>query len=258
MGTIIYFEETHKCSCVVRFVKDFQKKGWFRKERIEYSLSSIECTPFTNNEVIDKVCERIRKDYPNAKIFCTERLEFEKTFRTHKVWVICTYDEKGNVAGYLSHVAGKRAMWTNDIDDAEISFDLESASASSDNIRKLCGLGARVGLRSVYLNLVNQLLTPIMMITCTSKRGKEETKYLARLENNRLRLVNTSDAAKKFTYTEVLKMFEHLQTHNKNFLYAVLPAFKDNVHYKNLEAYVKEKNVSRMVQMTTKLKWINR
>ena len=258
MGRIIYFEETEKRRCAIRFVKNFRKKGWLRKERIEYSFFSIEGTPFIDNEVMAMVCERIKKDYPDAKIYCTEWSEFEKTFNTHKFWVICTYDEKGDAAGYFTHIAGKNVKWTNDIEDAEISLDRKSASDSADNIRKLCGPGARVTVKSVYVNLVNLLLTPIMMITCTSKSGKEETKYFARLKGNRIRLVNTSEAARKFTYTEVLEMYEHLQTHNKNFLYAVLPVFKDNVHYKNLEAYIKEKNVSRMVQMTTKLKWINR
>ena len=78
------------------------------------------------------------------------------------------------------------------------------------------------------------------------------------MEGARLRLNTTSDAAGKFTYKEVLATFEYLQTHNKNFLYAVLPVFKENVHCKQLENYLKKNKVSRMVQMTTKLRWLNR
>ena len=257
MGTIIYFEETEKRRCAIRFVKNFRKKGWLRKERIEYSFSSIEGTPFIDNEVMAMVCERIKKDYPDAKIYCTEWSEFEKTFNTHKFWVICTYDEKGDAAGYFSYIAGKSVKWTNDIEDAEISLDRKSASDSADNIRKLCGPGARVTVKSVYVNLVNLLLTPIMMITCTSK-GNDQTKYFRKLDGNRLRLVSTSEAATKFNYENAIGMWEFLKTHNKNFLYAVLPAFKDNVNCKDIENYMRDKNVSRMIVMDMQLKFLNR
>ena len=106
--------------------------------------------------------------------------------------------------------------------------------------------------------MTNELLSPVMMITCTTKREKQTTKYLARIEGNRLRLVNTSNAAKKFTYEDAMKQYEYLVTHNKNFMYAVLPVFKDNVHCRNIESYMREKKVSRMIVMDLQLRFLNR
>ena len=55
-----------------------------------------------------------------------------------------------------------------------------------------------------------------------------------------------------------MKMYEYLRTENKNFLYAVLPEFKDNVNCKNIEAYMREKKVSRMIVLDVQLKFLNR
>ena len=269
MGTLIYFEDGNSRCGIIRFVKNFRKKNWFRKERIDYTLSCIDGNPFIEPAIVDLVCARVKKDFPHAKVYCTDYAEFHSKYYSHRFWIICNYGNNDNHhlrcvhdgssdISYFSYVAGKRVVWTTDLDDMELHMDQQSAQQSADNIRRLCGSGAMVYVSCVYLNLENMLLTPIMMLTCTSKRGKEETKYFARLEGNRIRLVNTSDAARKFTYTEVFEMFEHLQTRNKNFKYAVLPVFKDNVHCRNLEEYIREKKVSRMIQMTAKLKWLNR
>lgn len=258
MGTIIYFVENEKRKCAIRFVKSYRAKSWWRMERIEYTYSLAEGNNFVDSAVTDKVCERIREDFPDAVIYRINPSEFHRQYETHRFWLICSFTKKTDTDGYFSHIMSKKVMWTNNINDAEILLDEKNAEDSANSIRRLCGTTTMVGIQTIYLNLENMLLTPIMMITCTSKYGKQETKYFARLDGNRLRLVNTSDAAKKFTYTEVMDMFEHLRTHNKNFLYAVLPAFKENVHYKNLEAYVTENNVSRMVQISLMLKWENR
>jgi hypothetical protein len=96
-----------------------------------------------------------------------------------------------------------------------------------------------------------------MMITCTSK-GSGVTKYFAREEGKRLRLVTTSNSAAKFDYETVMKMYEHLTQTNKNFLYAVMPVFKDNVRSSDIERYMREKKVSRMIVMDLQLKFLNR
>lgn len=257
MGKIIYFEDGKEKNSAFRFVTYYRKKSWFKKERIEYTFSNYLANPFFDDAVVTSVSERVKKDYPNAKIYCTEISDFIAKCRTHAFWVICQHDADSNVIGYYSLVIGKNVEWTNDIEDAELTMDPDSANQTADNLRRLCA-GKKIGVQRVYLSLENMLLTPIMMITCTSKRGKEETKYFARIEGNRIRLVETSDFARRNTYKDALDAFEYLQSHNKNFKYAVLPVFKDNVHYRNLEAYVKEKNLSRMVILSTKLKWINR
>ena len=78
------------------------------------------------------------------------------------------------------------------------------------------------------------------------------------MDGNRLRLVETSFSASKFTYEIGLQMCEYLKQHNKNFLYAVLPDFKDNVSAKNIEQYMREHKVSRMIVMDLQLKFLNR
>ena len=258
MGTIIYFVENENRKCVIRFVKSYRAKSWWRRERIEYSLSLLEGSDFVDSAVTDKVYERIQKDFPNARIYLTNLGQFHRMFDTHRFWLICSFAKTNENEGYFSHIMSQKVMWTSNINDADLYLDEKSAEDSANNIRRLCGTTAMVGIMPIYLNFVNMLLTPIMMITCTSKFGKQETKYFARLDGNRLRLVNTSNAAKKFTYTEVMDMFEHLRSHNKNFLYAVLPVFKDNVNCKDIERYMKENKVSRMIVLDLKLKHLNR
>ena len=265
MGIIIYFEENGKSKSVIRFVRGYRNKGWFRKERIEYSLTVSNCCLFLDNEkVVFKVCERIKKDFPEAKIYCTESSAFYRKYENHEFYVITKcdngYNDRESYANdsghsYYSGMANGDIHWTTDLNDTEIYFDYESASEAVNHIRKK---GGKVFAKTVFLNLINGLMEPCFMITCTSKRGKEETKYFSHLEGNRLRLVSTSANAKKFTYREVLETFEYLKTKNKNFLYVVMPVFKENVNCKNLESYIKENKISRMVQMTTKLRWLNR
>ena len=67
-----------------------------------------------------------------------------------------------------------------------------------------------------------------------------------------------ADAATKFSYEDVLAQFEHLKQTNKNFLYAVLPAFKDNVNVRDIENYMQENGISRMLIMDLKLRFMNR
>ena len=258
METIIYFEENGKKHGVIRFVSGYRKKRFLRKERIEYTFSSASSKDFIDEEEIGMVLERIKKDYPDAVIHLTTWDKFLERYKKHVFWLIAYIDDIGqkSPSGYYSGSSRGNVEWTNDIEDAEIGLDDNTTDDTVNNIRK--STGKKVFMMPVYLDLVNGLLEPNFMITCTGKKGKQETKYFARMEGARLRLNTTSDAAKKFTYKEVLAMFEFLQSNNKNFLYAALPVFKENVHYKQLDNYLKKNKVSRMVQMTTKLRWMNR
>lgn len=256
MGQIIYFEEDAKRKCVIRFVKNYREGGWFRKEQIEYSLSSVDGNPFSDNNVKARICDRIMKDYPNAKIYCTEYAEFFSKYKLHQFWVVCRYDRKGNETGYYSYMFNGQSSWTESVEDAEISLSGKDSGDTAEKIRRKTG--DRIASKPVYLNLVNGLLEPCLIITCTSRKGKQETKYLSRIEGNRLRLVTTSDSACRYTYKDAVETFEHLKSHNKGFLYAVLPVFRDNVNCKDIEKYIRDNKISRMLQMTTKLRWLNR
>lgn len=256
MEKIIYFKENENQHGVLRFVKSYRKKGFLRRERIEYTLSYGSSHVFVDNDAIGMVVERIKKDYPKAKIYENDCEHFPKDYRTHLFWVIAHLDKNNKIDGYYSGKNdGKYATYT-DLDDAEIGFDMRSTEETLNMIRRLTG--EKYYVQPIYMDLVNGLLEPNFMITCTSKRGSQETKYFKRIEEGRLRLVKTSDCAMKFTYEEVLRMFDYLLGYNKNFLYSVFPVFPDNVNYKNLENYVRENKVSRMVQMTTKIRWMNR
>jgi len=255
MEEIIYFEENPKRHGVIRFVKSYSKGKWYRKERIEYCMESTDSLTFNDQADVDKACERIKKDYPDAKISHESFAAFSEKYDLHRFWVIAHWvkDVKEFYDGYDGQC---KATYTTDMDSVRMMLSYSSARETYLTIQQTTR--DRVWVMSVYLNLVNELLTPVMMITCTTKRDKQVTKYLARVEGNRLRLVNTSNAAQKFTYEAVLIMFEHLVSHNKSFGYSVIPVFKDNVHCRNIENYMRENKISRMVVMDLQLKFLNR
>lgn len=256
MAKIVLFEENEKQKSVIRFVKSFRKKSWFKKDRVEYTLIQTEAYWFVEDMLVPEfVTDRIKKDYPNAKVEVMEMDDFFEKYVLHRFWVIARYAEGYQEEYYCGHDQWNKATYTQDIPDVRMMFSESSAKETLRTIQQTTR--DRVFIRTLYLNLVNELLTPMFMITCTSK-GSQVTKYFAREEGKRLRLVTTSNAATRFDYEAVMKMFEHLRTTNKNFCYAVLPIFKDNVNSRNIESYMKEKRISRMLIMDLQLKFLNR
>lgn len=258
MERIIFFEENRNRKGVIRFVSDYRKKSFLRRERIQYTVLDIHAKYFSDAVTMARACDRIKKDYPEAKIYCMEIGEFLDKYDTRRFWVVCRHADDGRITGFFSNMK-KDVEWTENIEDADIQM-VEGVNGGEQLhiIRSKCKANERVAIRQIYLNLINLLRTPMFMITCTSKGEKQETKYFARIEGNRIRRVYTSDAATKFTYENVLSVFEYLKSHNKNFLYAILPKFKDNVYAKDIESYMKEKNVSRAVNVSLRLKYLNR
>lgn len=253
MGKIIYFVENEKRHGVIRFVKSYRKGSWFRKERIEYCLTIKGSRTFSKDD-IEMVRARIRKDYPDAKIDSAEPNAFMEKHEKNRFWVIAMWNNHEQVFYDGTDMNGK-PTYTSDLEEVRMVLSLSCAEETLRTIQQTTR--DRVWVMPVYLDLTNELLTPVMMITCTTKRSNQETKYLARVEGNRLRLVNTSAAAQKFSYEDVMNMYMYLVTHNKNFMYAVLPAFKDNVNFRDIESYMRENNVSRMVVMDLQLKFLN-
>ena len=254
MEKYVIFREDKDKHGVYLFVKKFVPKKWFRKEKIEYCISADQAETF-EPEVMAKVCKRIKRDFPNAEIICEDYRTFTDRMVNHRFWVIGRWREDGREEFYCGSDQHGKPEYTKDLNDVRFSLSESSANETLRTIRKCTR--DRVYTRMVFLSLENELLSPCMMITCTSK-GSQVTKYFAREEGNLLRLVTTSNAAAKFSYGVALIMFEHLRTENKNFLYAVLPEFKDNVNCKNIEAYMREKKVSRMIVMYVQLKHLNR
>lgn len=254
MEKYVIFREDKNKHGVYLFVKSFRARRWFRKEKIEYCISADQAETF-EPEVMAKVCDRIKKDFPNAEIWCEDYGTFTDKFVNHRFWVIGRWRDDGTEEFYCGSDQNGKPEYTTDLNDVRFILAESSANETLNTIRK--STRDRVYTRVVFLSLENELLSPCMMITCTSK-GSGVTKYFAREEGSRLRLVMTSQAAAKFVYEEALRMWEYLRTHNKNFLYAVMPVFKDNVSAKNIEQYMRDHKVSRMVVMDVQLKFLNR
>ena len=255
MEKYVIFREDKNKHGVYLFVKKFKPKKWFRREKIEYCIGAEQAESFSDNELMAKVCDRIKKDYPNAEIWCENYRTFTDKYVNHRFWVIGRWREDGKEEFYCGSDQHGKPEYTTDLNDVRFSLSESSINETLQTVRK--STRDRAYTRIVFLTLENELLSPCMMITCTSK-GSQVTKYFAREEGKRLRLVTTSDAAAKFDYETVMKMYEYLRTENKNFLYAVLPEFKDNVNCKNIEAYMREKKVSRMIVLGVQLKFLNR
>lgn len=255
MEKYVIFREDKSKHGVYLFVSKFLPKKWFRKEKIEYCISADQAEDFTDNELLAKVCERVKKDYPNAEIFCEDYRTFTDRMDKHSFWVVGRWREDGTEEFYCDSDRHGKPEYTTDLQSVRFSLSESSANETLRTIRKCTR--DRAYTRMVFLSLENGLLSPCMMITCTSK-GNQQTKYFKKMDGNRVRLVETSFAASKFTYEISLQMWEYLVQHNKNFLFALMPVFKDNVSAKNIEQYMRDHKVSRMIVMDLQLKFLNR
>lgn len=256
MAKIVLFEENENQRCVIRFVKGFRKKSWFKKERVEYTMIQTEAYWFVEDMTVPEfVIKRIKKDFPNALVRIIGVDDFFENFALNRFWVIARYADDDQEEYYIGNGLFNKATYSKDMTEVRMIMSESSAKETLRSIQQTTR--DRVFIRTLYLNLINELLTPVFMITCTSK-GNDETKFFKKLDGNRVRMVGTSGAATKFTYEEVLERFAYLQQHNKNFLYAVMPVFKDNVNCKDIERYMKENCISRMVMMDLQLKHLNR
>lgn len=255
MSYIIHFRESDKRHGVIRFVKSYQKGGFLKRERITYTYDIKQATLYGDFSLMAKIRQRIYKDFPEAKVDESTREDFTSGYDKHRFWVLVNKTDGSGMP--ISFYCGEKKgqfLWTEDINEALIGLDFKTQAETAMRIKMHY---ERVFGTLVYLDIINDLLNPNFMITCESKSGKKEIKFFARREGNRLRLVETSAAAAKFSYGAVLAVYDELKTYNKNFLYSVLPIFKDNVSYKNLKEYLKGRPVSNRVMMELKLSGIN-
>ena len=255
MAKIVYFEENENGKCVIRFVEGYRRGRWFLREKIWYSYSVVDGLPFVDEETIALATAKVKKDFPNAVVHCDGFQQFVDKHEEQRFWAIGCCNGNGSEEFYTGNDMNNKPTYSDDMQEVRLMLAESSAKETLRTIQQ--STRDRVYIRTVYLNLVNELLTPVMMITCTSK-GNEQTKYYRKLDGNRLRLVSTSGAATKFDYESAIQMWEFLKTHNKNYLYAVLPAFRDNVNSKDIESYMRDKKVSRTIVMDLQLKHLNR
>ena len=248
MDQIVYFRERKDKACVVRFVADYRKGSWLRKERIAYTFFPGEAM-LMNDRNTNLAMFRVFKDYPDAAFVRTKNGRFpDNWWEGNRYWVAVRDDGR-----YFSHTERKSPIWTDDINDAEICLDRDSAERTTAELLRMSG--EKIAVKEIYLTQENQLLKPSFIITCTSIKS-QYTKYLSRIEGARLRLVKTSDAAARFTFSEAVSTFDILKASNKAFRYCVLPVFEDNVNCKDIEDYCKANKIPVAVQVTMKLKWL--
>lgn len=255
MNKLVIFREHGKKHGAFLFVKSYRRKHWFSREKAEYSIEISDAHPFIDNEEMADVCEKVKKDYPEAEIYCEDYKTFTERFYKHRFWIIGRWSEDGTEEFYEGSDQNNKPTYTKDLDSVRFMLSQSSANETLNTIRSSTRDMAYT--RPVFLTLENELLSPCMMITCTSKRSGN-TKYFAREEGNRLRLVTTSNAAAKFDYETVMKMYEYLKQTHKDFLYAVMSVFKDSVRSSDIEKYLREKKISRMVVLDLQLRFLNR
>ena len=87
MEKYVIFREDKNKHGVYLFVKKYVPKKWFRKEKIEYCISADQAETF-EPDVMAKVCERIKRDYPNAEIICEGYRAFTDRMAKHSFWVV--------------------------------------------------------------------------------------------------------------------------------------------------------------------------
>ncbi len=251
MAKVIYFDAEPTKKGVIRFVEDYRRGGFLRKEKIQYGIAGG-YLPVVDE--VQGVYKRIARDYPDAIIWNGTVADTERKLETKRFWLIGKDDGKGFDV-YYSHVTAGHVEWTSDAANAEIQFDEQAAVSAVTELRRA---GEKAVVVPVYMNFDNPLLCRNFIILCKSKKSGV-TKYFARHEEgNRIRLVKNSDSAARLTYAEAVGMFESLKGSNKAFFYTVCPAFKDNVNFTSIENYMASGKVAKAIAVSDKLKWMNR
>jgi len=251
MAKVIYFDAEPTKKGVIRFVEDYRRGGFLRKEKIQYGIAGG-YLPVVDD--FHGAFSRVVRDNPNAVVYDGTVIDTERKLETKRFWLIGKDTGKGFDV-YYSHVTAGKVEWTSDVTNAEIQFDEQAAVNTVTELRRA---GEKAVVVPVYMNFENPLLGRNFIILCKSKKSGV-TKYFARHEEgNRIRLVKNSYSAARFTYAEAVGMFESLKGSNKAFFYTVCPAFKDNVNFTGIEGYMASGKVAKAIAVSDKLKWMNR
>lgn len=251
MAKVIYFDAEPTKKGVIRFVEDYRRGGFLRKEKIQYGIAGGYLPVIDEEQGIDG---RIMRDYPSAVIYYGTVAEIERRLDTKRFWLIGKDTGKGFDV-YYSHVTAGKVEWTSDVANAEIQFDEQAAVSTVTELRRA---GEKAIVIPVYMNFENPLLGRNFIILCKSKKSGVTKYFASHEEGNRIRLVKNSNSAARFTYAEAVGMFESLKGSNKAFFYTVCPAFKDNVNFTSIEDYMASGKVAKAIAVSDKLKWMNR
>lgn len=252
MKKVIYFTDGEGVKPFL-FVKAYRKKSLFKRENVQLSYFVHELD--IDDEMAENIIAFVKRHYPKAIIGYDTVENFNETMYKYRYYVVAKYIQSGNFYGFDtgSTSRGER-QWTTEIQDAQLHYDASSAQESAMLIAK--ETGEMVTMTAVHVLNVNPLSEQEFVIVCQSKKSGRNQFY-SRIEGKRLRLVRTSDAAAKFSYSIVLAMFEQLRAENKAFNYSVIP-YIPNVNCADIDKLDKEGKIPHAIMMTTKLKWMER
>lgn len=252
MKKVIYFTDGEGIKPFM-FVKAYRKKSLFKRENVQLSYFVHELD--IDDEMAGNIKSFIKRHYPDAVIGYDTVENFKETMYKYEYYVVTKFIESGNFYCFdTGSTSDGERQWTTEIKDAQLHYDAQSAADSAKCIAK--ETGERVAIATVHILNVNPLSEQKFIIVCQSKKsGKNQ--FYSRVEGKRLRLVRTSDAAAKFSYSLVLAMFEELRAENKAFNYSVIP-YIPNINCADLEQLEKDGKIPHMLMMTTKLKWMDR
>ncbi len=257
MRYIVYIDNTAEADAI-RFVGSYRPRGIFRREQISYTTDISHAFLFDDSDTrtVEKALARAEKDFPLCRCAVCDMGLFAAEHKDNVFWVTARIGENGGEDEYYSHTIGGTAVWTNDIRQAELCLDGDDAESALSLLRMRCN--GKITTFAVYANIRNVLAAQKFIIVCKS-RNSGVSKYYSRMEGgNRLRLVRTSDAARRFAYREAITEFEHLKSHNKRFFYTVMKAPDENVPSRDIEEYADSHRDLRVVALNDKLKWHRR
>lgn len=253
MSTIVAFRASQGYDAI-QFVKDYRKKGLFRKERISYTPDVTKAMTVHDIVLAGKIEERVKKDHPFASVIRMTKESFYKCYgKEHIFWAIARRDRNGDAIDFYTGVNDKNGvpLFGTDIRRASLHLDDRCAANTVGAFRNI-DKGSVIGLEKVYCNLINQLSSQGFMLVCMV-RGKGAPRFFVRRDDKTLVTADWSDEASKYLYSEVMKVYDDVKANCKGYAYAVLPAFNDNVNYQNIEGYVKANKISTSLRMTFRL-----
>ena len=252
MKKVIYFTDGEGIKPFI-FVKAYRKKSLFKRENVLLSYFVHELD--IDDEMAEYIIAFIKRHYPNAKVNYETIDTFEDAMLKYRYYVVTKYIPNGDFHVFDSGCTSRGEIeWTSKIEEAQLYY--EHTSATENAKAAAAHTGEHVTLTTVYIANVNPLSEQEFIIHCKSKKSGK-VQFYSRTEGTRLRLVRTSDAAAKFHYSLALSMFDELKAKNKSFFYTVMP-YIPNVNCADLEQMYEERKIPVAVNMTTKIKWMDR
>ena len=114
MEKYVIFREDKNKHGVYLFVKKFEPKRWFRREKIEYCIGVNQAESYSDNVVLDKVCERIKRDFPNAEIICDDYASIVNRLKNHQFWLIGRWKDDSTEEFYCDNDLDNKPSYTQD------------------------------------------------------------------------------------------------------------------------------------------------